>query len=326
MKKFWPLSWGALSIVLLVGLIFATLNARALEDWFKLRNYNPPPRVVSLATEDTMTNRARHIFYVNHPDIVNSSGSFRQVCPTAEQTIVLGCYHSDQRGIYIYNVQDSRLNGVLEVTAAHEMLHGAYDRLSHDDKLRINNLLTNYYNNDLQDQRIIDDINSYKKTEPDQLVNEMHSIFGTEAPSLPPELESYYKQYFQNRQSVVRFADQYESVFDQNQKQLDNLRQQIEQLKSELNTDKATIDNEQTALIAERRRMQDLLNSGQVNEYNAAVDSYNARLENLQNLISSYNSRVNQLNDLVDQYNILAQTQESLYKSLDTSLSPQTAQ
>ena len=35
---------------------------------------------------------------------------------------------------YIYNVNDERLNGLKEVTAAHEMLHAAYERLPESDK------------------------------------------------------------------------------------------------------------------------------------------------------------------------------------------------
>ena len=34
----------------------------------------------------------------------------------SEKTIILGCYHSDQEGIFVYNVTDPRLSGVEQVT------------------------------------------------------------------------------------------------------------------------------------------------------------------------------------------------------------------
>ncbi len=83
------------------------------------------------------------------------------------------------------------------------MLHAAYNRLNSADKSRIDNSLQKYYQHTLTDQRIKNIIAAYKKTEPNDLVNEMHSIFGTEVAELPPELETYYKQYFSNRSVVV---------------------------------------------------------------------------------------------------------------------------
>ena len=72
---------------------------------------------------------------------------------------MLGCYHSNQDGIFLYNVQDARLAGVQQVTAAHEMLHAAYDRLSTKDKNYVDGLLMDYLQERPQDQRIIDTMN-----------------------------------------------------------------------------------------------------------------------------------------------------------------------
>lgn len=165
-----------------------------------------------------------------------------------------------------------------------------------------------------------------KKTEPNDVVNEMHSIFGTEIAKLPQPLEDYYKQYFTNRQAVANFSDQYKSVFTQNRQQLQDLKRQIDTLKSQLNADKQTIQSEQDALTTQRRHMDELLATHKTDEYNSLVDSYNAKVVNLRALVASYNATVEKVNNLVEQYNSLAYTQESLYQAIDTRLQTQPAQ
>lgn len=307
-------------------LVLTVVNAQAIHDWISLYGYTPSSDISNLATQDTMTAKAKHLFYLNQPQLISDKTQFRSSCPTSEQTIVLGCYHSTEAGIAIYSVSDPRLNGVEQVTAAHEMLHGAYDRLSAKDKNYVDGLLQDYYNSGLTDQRVKDVINTYKQTEPKDLADEMHSVFGTEVGSLPPALESYYQRYFTNRQAVTNFSSQYENVFTQNQQQLQSLKSQIDQLKSQLDADKQTIQSTETSLSAQNQNMQSLLNSGQTRAYNSQVDSYNSEVRNLRALIASYNSMVDQVNNLVTQYNQLAVTQESLNNSLDTRLQTQTAE
>jgi uncharacterized coiled-coil DUF342 family protein len=319
-----------LALVLVLALVsvpvYAAANLQEIQDWAKLRNYSPSPDVSKLAADDTMTDYGRHMFYINHPELIADKSQFRQSCPQSEQTIVLGCYHSVQSGIAIFDVTDSRLAGVEQVTSAHEMLHAAYDRLSPKEKNIINSELTDYYDNNLTDSRIKDTINNYKKTEPNDVINEMHSIFGTEIVNLPAPLENYYKKYFNNRQAITNFSDQYESIFTQNQAKLNDLKQQIDQLKSQLNDQKQSIQDQEAALQNENRRMQSLLSSGRTEEYNSSVSVYNSRVFSLRKLIAQYNATVEQVNASVDQYNSLAYAQESLYDSLDTRLQTQTAQ
>src|SRR5665213_3192248 len=197
--------------LLLLGIWLAILgllafNRQNINDWWLLRHYQPPPAVAHLADQDTMTDYGRKIFYVNHASI-ESKTAFPQECPNngGEQTIVLGCYHSNQAGIFLLSVTDPRLDGVEQVTAAHEMLHGAYDRLSSSAKARVDAMLLDYYNHDLHDQRVRDTIAAYRKSEPHDVVNEMHSVFGSEIAHLPAGLEQYYKHYFTDRSKVTGY-------------------------------------------------------------------------------------------------------------------------
>jgi hypothetical protein len=321
------------SLIILLSLLAipaaAIVHAQAIEDWWKLRGYTPPAEIAKIATEDTMTDKARHLFYVSHPMLISDKAQFHQACPQSEQTIVLGCYYSSSgfnESISLYDVTDARLSGVEEVTAAHETLHAAYQRLNSDERKNIDSMLTNYYSTGLTDERIKATIESYKKTEPNDVINEMHSVFGSEVPDLPQPLENYYRQYFTNRQAITAFSQQYESVFSQNKASLDNIKGEIDELKIELKDDKAAIESEQGELISESNRMQRLLDEGKTQQYNAAVPPYNSRVSQLRSLIAGYNAKVARVNTLVEQYNSLAYAQEDLYKSLDTRVQAQTVQ
>jgi uncharacterized protein YdaU (DUF1376 family) len=300
----------------LIIIVLALINQRNILDWLKLRGYKPPIAVINLAQEDTMTAYATKIFKVNHPSI-ESEAAFNKNCPNdgGEKTIVLGCYHSDQNGIFLLSVSDPRLQGVEQVTAAHEMLHSAYERLSTSERNKVDAMLLNYYNHDLHDQRIKDDIALYRQTEPNQVVNEMHSVFGTEVTNLPKALAQYYSRYFSDRQKISAYANQYESAFTSRQNEVDqdntklvSLKQQIDTLDTDISSQYKTITSEQATLNSEK--------SSNVNAYNAAVSSYNALIETYKEEITQVNSLITQYNGLVDDYNQASLVEKQLYQEL----------
>lgn len=224
-------------------------------DKARLRGYTPSKQVVQLATDTTMDDDTRRLFYVYHPQLDDKS-TFSQNCKSSEKTIVLGCY-VDGQGIYLYNVTDARLNGVIQVTAAHETLHAAYERLSGKEKTHINELINQAYAN-VKDERIRKTIDDYRKNGAD-VTNELHSILGTEVRNLPPELETYYQRYFSDRKKIVSFSEQYEKVFSERKDKvvaddakLTTLKQQIEDAEQDLN-------NKEAAIAAERERLDGLL-------------------------------------------------------------------
>jgi uncharacterized protein YukE len=324
MRGFGRLVGGLAALTVIILLILGIFNMQAVEDWLRLRNYSPPGAITKLAKADTMTDQAKHDFYVTHPELLNDNTSFRQSCPGFEQTIVLGCYHSGfNSSIYIYNVQDKRLDGVVEVTAAHEMLHSAYDRLGPKDKQHINALLNDFYANDLHDQRVQDTIDSYKKTEPDDVLNEMHSIFGTEIANLSGELETYYSRYFNDRSQVADFADNYASEFSSRSEKIKQYEKDLGSLKETIENQEAELDSQLSQIKSERQRMNQLRASGQGEEYNAAVPGFNAMVNDYNSGIGELQADISHYNQLVAAHNALAEELSGLYKSLDTSLAPQ---
>lgn len=292
--------------LLLVALALLLWQRQAVSDWLQLAGYQPPASIVSLADQTTMTPAARHLFYLNHPQI-SSKSVFATQCSTSEQALVLGCYKGGESGIYILNIANhDELKGVMQVTAAHEMLHAAYDRLSTVERQHIDTELQDFYDHGLKSQRVKDEINAYKKTEPHQLVNEMHSIFATEVTKLPTSLEQYYQRYFTNRQVVVDYFQDYQQAFTSREaaiknydSQLASLKQQIDSEKHSLEQQAASLDSRRHQLDQERARGNASVYNHEASTYNSQVRRYNAELADLKADIARYNQLVAKRNALV---------------------------
>ncbi|MDB5169234.1 MAG: hypothetical protein JWO41_590 [Candidatus Saccharibacteria bacterium] len=292
---------------LAAGLLIAAVNRQGIYDYVALHGYRAPDVVSSIANEDSMTPRARKIFYVNHPLIVNKAG-FGNDCTSGsskERTIVLGCYHGNQAGIFVLEVNDARLTGVEQVTAAHEMLHAAYDRLSSREKTHINALLLDYYHNQLKDDRIKTTIDAYKQSEPDDVVNEMHSIFGTEIANLPAPLEAYYKQYFTDRSRVAAYADRYQEEFSSRTAAVKQYDSQLAALKIQIDNMNADLKQRYAAITSEQSQLASLRSNGNISEYNAGVPDFNRQVD-------AYNTEVNTVQGLVDQYNMIVASRNAI--------------
>lgn len=314
----------AAALVLVFVLLAAAatrVNPQAVGDWWKLRGYTPPSDVVKLADQDTMNSYTKHLFYLNRPQLLPTVTSFREHCPENKDTIVLGCYHSGQNGIFVYNVQDPTLAGIQQVTAAHEVLHAVYARLSASERRSLDSQLEDFYKHGLKDQRVIDEVKLYQKTEPNDVMDEMSCTFGTELSSLPSGLEAYYRRYFTDRQAIVAYERQYESEFTRRESlikhydaQLASLKKQIDSAESDLQAKQARINAEQTQLLSEQSSDVNAYNAG-VPAYNQLVDAYNAEISSTQALINSYNG-------LVDTRNRVAGQLAELDKAIDTRLTP----
>ncbi len=292
----------ALSLAILAVPAIAWWQRDFLFDTWRLHGYTPSSEVVHLADATTMTADARHLFYVYRPELQDKT-AFNASCANEEQTVVLGCYIL-HRGIYLYNVPDSRLNGVKEVTAAHEMLHAQYDRLSSKERNRID-ALTAAQLKTITDKRLLDTIDNYRKSDPSVVPNELHSILGTEVRNLSPELEAYYKRYFTNRSAIVDFADAYTTEFTRREDQVASLDKQLTDIKSQVDSLNASLEQQQANLKSQYETLQTQKQSGQITAYNAAVPAYNAA-------VGAYNADVNRQRSLVEQYNNMVEERNSL--------------
>lgn len=293
----------------------ALLYRRPLLDWLSLRNYTPPAAISALALADTMTPTATHDFYVNHPTI-DTKTVFTSHCNFgSEQSIVLGCYHSNQAGISLLDVTDPRLNGVEQVTAAHEMLHAAYDRLGSAERAHIDSLLQDFYTQHVTDTRVRVTIDLYRKTEPHDVTNEMHSIFGTEVLQLTPELEAYYQRYFTNRVAVAKFAAAYSSEFTGRQQQVASYDAQLKALKATIDANTNSLASQQANLQAMHSQL-DAERGNDPAQYNQEVASYNAQVNAYNAQIVTTRSLITRYNELLDLRNRIALQEQELARAI----------
>ncbi len=229
-----------ISFVSIIGVIavffWLIFNYQHIIDTVIVANFKPSQGVADISNEIQFTQKGRTLFMAAQPQLDDHT-TFNKHCEKkSEQTVILGCYIGPQR-IYIYNVTDPRLSGVRQVTAAHEMLHVAYDRLSYSEKKRVNKLVeAAVVEVEKTESDLAARLKVYDKTEPGERDNELHSILGTEAAVLPAELEQYYKQYFTNRSIITTFADQYDKIFEDVKNQQDQLVAQLDSLAEEINT------------------------------------------------------------------------------------------
>lgn len=289
-------------------------------DWVQLQTYQPPEEIAALADESQMSDEGRRIFYVHRPQI-NDREEFNENCPFKERTFVLGCYTGDN--IYIFSIEDEQLKSVEPVTAAHEMLHAVYTRLSSSERSRIDRLLKVEFEKS-DDQRLIDIIEQYNRYDPAAVSTELHSIIGTEVRDISPELESHYSRYFDNRLAVVEQFEGYESIFSELENQIDVLRAEINSLKKRIEDTEKQIDVQAAEINSINNQLDNLRSQGNISAYNALVprqnslvNSYNATIDNYRQLIRSHNTKVEKINDIAIKHTDLLNSLNSKYEQID---------
>jgi hypothetical protein len=306
----------AIVVVVIVGIRFE----QDFRDWSKLLQYEAPPQVAKLATTTTMTDTARRLFYLNEPTI-ESHKSAQNLCKGTEHTVVLGCYVPNQ-GIFLQEVADPRLQGVMEVTAAHEMLHVAYQRMSLLEQTKLNKLLQAALEQ-LQNPRITQLVAAYREQDPNVVNNELHSILGTEVRNLSPELEEHYRKYFTDRSTIVAFSERYEGVFTTIRTRAKQIASQLATLKSTIESLEAQVKSEEASISTERSTIERDRSANPEADYRSRIASFNSRVQSFQALVARFNEQTNIYNQNLATYKSLALEEKSLVESLQNKTSPQ---
>lgn len=312
-----------LSAALLLLAIWLFLHRQMVVDQVAYWQYRPTAEIVALAQNASMSSEGRYYFYVSFPEIQDRD-HFNSSCNTThtQETVVLGCYTG--RHIYVFNVEDPKLDGIKEVTAAHEMLHAAYDRLSTSERNRINALLDKTARA-TTDENLKTLLSAYDKSEPGERLNELHSILGTQVHNLDPELESYYKQYFSNRGALVDLSDKYEAVFNSLKSQQQQLAAELEQLGTDITAESSAYNLAIAQLNSDIASFNDRASSGGF----SSQAQFNSDRANLVGQQDDLKVQRNNLNAKIAQYNQKRQAleainsqAEALNRSINSNLSP----
>lgn len=315
MKLFKRLASGLITVGVVVALPVVWAQRQDISDWYQLRDYSPPVEVAALATDTTMNPDSRKLFYINKPVIADEK-EFNDACSQNEASIVLGCY-IPRKGIFLFDVKDPRLTGVKEVTAAHELLHAAYERLSSSERAEVDRLTAQAFA-EANSQRINATVEKYRAHDPSVVPNELHSIIGTEVRNIPPALETYYQRYFTNRVAVVDYSDRYEKEFDSRMQTAEGLKKQIEQLKAVIDGEQNEISLQYEALKQSRQRINDLEASGDITARNNLVAPFNNQVNEYNRLVTTAQQNIDKHNQLVEQVKDLQVEILDLYQKIDS--------
>jgi len=299
------------------------INRQAVLDQLSVWQYQPSGEIVAFAERTGMNSTGEFYFYTTHPSLLEAT-EFNKECDRKEESAaILGCYNGQY--IYIYNVPNKDVDGIREVTAAHEMLHAAYDRMNDDEKQKINALLEAEYVKLQSNKEFAERMAFYARTEPGERDNELHSVIGTEVADIDSTLEDHYKRYFSDRNKVVELHQKYASVFSGLQTQADTLSAQLTQLGDEIEAESIaynkaiTAFNQDVSSFERRAKNNEFSSQAELDqERNALL----ARADQLDASRESVNAKVTRYNALRDQLMTIASQSEALNRSIDSSLAP----
>ena len=281
-----------IGLLCIVGALLLVQYQGAIRDWVRVQQFVPSQSVAALASDGGMSDYGRYVFYTGKPSLENSA-DFTSSCGEHERsTAILGCYTNQQ--IYLFDVQNKELAGVEEVTAAHEMLHAAYERLSDTKRSEVDHLIESLLPTLEKDTSFRERMTVYKQLSKSEQLNELHSILGTEIAGLSSELETYYKQYFVDRSRVVALYRQYSGVFKKLEARAETLAQEYNQLVAARNQLVETSNQEYSRLTADIAAYErgPRTDAAAARALNRRADDFNARLTATRQQVAVYDKQI----------------------------------
>jgi hypothetical protein len=313
-------------IALLTSLIVACLfffNRQYFTDQLSVWQYAPSDQIVALADNSGMGDGGKFFFYASKPTL-EPAKSFNEKCNRKEKnTAILGCYNG--QFIYIYNVTDAKLSGIREVTAAHEMLHAAYDRLTNAERDKVNRLVEKEYETLKDNPALAERMAFYARTEPGERDNELHSLIGTEVASISPQLEAHYKRYFNDRGRVVVLHAKYEKIFNDLQARSKTLSDQLTELGTDIEAGTSRYNTSVNQLNQDIEIFNERAQSGEFDSeaaFTSAREELLDRARQLERARATINGQVAQYEALRQELISVASESDALNKSIDSSLAP----
>lgn len=316
--------FGVVVLFLLFAVAVGVITQRqAIVDTVRASQYAPSSSEQSLQNDLALTADGEFLFKASQAQL-QPAESFNKSCSQSRETNnpILGCY--SRQMIYIYTINQEKLQGIEQTTAAHELLHAAYERMNDSEKNTVNAELQKAYEAH-KTPKLEERMAYYQKAEPGEELNELHSILGTENSDLGDVLETHYKKYFTDRAKIVGYYAQYSKTFSDIAAQLENLQKAIAAQTNAVNarienysTKIDTLKADQAAFVAKNNRRE----FTSVSEFNSAQNALNNRADALNGERSAIQAAIDEVNTLRAQYNDLATEYNQLNQSLNSTLPP----
>ncbi|MFD1713795.1 hypothetical protein ACFSBZ_04860 [Amnibacterium flavum] len=179
----------------------------------------PSEEIVQLADDMHLTEEGRTIFYDTNPELLSGAG-FRDRCDgvpeqtgdDADEYSTVGCYGGFDR-IVVFQPADPRLAGSAVTTAAHELLHAAYERLNLTERTDIDQLTEAAVDAVPIGDPVHEQIAASVGDQPFNLGTERFAYLGTQIIDLAPKLETYYARFIADRLALVEIYAAQQALF-----------------------------------------------------------------------------------------------------------------
>lgn len=279
--------------------IYALIQNPVVQDIWRGWQYQEPASVSEIRESLELTGTGERIFLATQPAI-EAADSFNEHCDSHRADVsLLGCYTGDK--VYIYEVQAENLQDAHKVTAAHELLHAAWKRLSNGEREDVTDWL--------QEVRwskadwVQEELALYEDGEQTE---ELYTRVGTKLRDIPEGLEKHYAKYFTNRLKIVEYYENYQAPFNELKAKNAALYEQIQKLNQEVSSGRT----EYNKRIAELdRQIKSFNQCAETEGCFSSKESFQAQRERLEaekvrldELRASLNAKIDQNNQLVNEY------------------------
>lgn len=286
-------------LTLSVGLLAAgVLFRQNIADQLAFWSYEPTSEMAQVASRSGLSKTGVFYLYAANPALVGAE-EFNVNCQRAEQSSpILGCYNLSSNSVHIYDIDSDELDGIKEVTAAHEMLHVVYARLSDAQAERLTGQLEAAYQR-LKTPKLEERMGYYERNEPGSRINELHSIIPTEFADIGAELEAYYATYFSDRQQTVALHASYSQRFEEIEREAKTLSESLERRAD-------VIDRMRGSYEADMQQLnQDILAFNRRAESGgfSSQQSFNQQRDSLESRSQALVQRQNSIVAMIDEYN-----------------------
>lgn len=274
--------------------IVIVLNRQWIYDYVRGLSYEPSNEMSRIREDLRLTEQGEFLFNAAQP-VLSESEEFNEKCRLIldMEVAVLGCYTGGN--IYVYDITDKSLDGIRELTAAHELLHAVFARMSETEKEGLKSDLEQVRkeNADVLDE----DLNTYSS---DEQFEELYVRAGTEVADLPSALEEHYAEIFTDQDLIVSFYNGYIAVFKENKAKIEALGGELSNLNAIIEEKKSVYEQESAGLNSEIIEFNSCVESGDCFD---SLEAFRARRNQLMLRQENLNGLYIEINNLVDTYN-----------------------
>lgn len=287
-----------LGLMAIVATIFVGTNFELSRDFVKSLSYRPAEGMNEIEKNLELTYRGSLVFKASEPEL-KTGQEYNDFCESHDIGIsILGCYKNEK--ILVYKIEDKALDGIIEATTAHEMLHAVWRRLPDSEKESLSKILKNEYKKNKEALSIVEEYSE------ETAIDELFARIGTEIHQTSDELEKVYGDYFKDRQKIVNYFDNYANIFK-------DLSKKIKQLSTEIETLKQSIENKSADYMSRSDELKPKVN--EFNECAKNMDCYDYYTFNtkrneltneknsLDNLYDEIINETNSYNEKIEEYN-----------------------